>query len=128
VESVEFTEIWGPPTSTIGRLVQFGFLATLLGTVPLAIVGCLLLRIRRGQRSSRWVGIARIATLLQAGGVLSSLMVGGLFLSETHTNETLGEIVGPLGVVLGFVCVNLTAAALGLRSWLALGRTKTRAG
>jgi hypothetical protein len=36
---VEFMEVWGPPTSAIGRLLQFGFLSTLLGAVPLAIVG-----------------------------------------------------------------------------------------
>jgi len=125
---VEFTEVWGPPTSTLGRLIQFGFLSTLLGAVPLAVAGYLLLRIQRGRRSSRWVSIARIAALLQAGGVLSSLVVGGLFLSETHANEILGELVGPLGIILGFVCVNLFSAALGLRSWLALSRSDTRAG
>jgi hypothetical protein len=118
--------VWGPPTSAIGRLLQFAFLSTFLGAVPLAIVGYLLLRIQRDQRSSRWVGIARIAALLQAGGVLSSVVVGSLFLSEAYANEILGELRGPLGIVLGLVAVNLFSGALGLRSWLSLGRTNTR--
>lgn len=120
---VEFAEVWGPPTSTLGRLLQLAFLATLLGAVPLAVVGHLLLRIQRGHRSSAWVTINRVGALLQAGGVLSSLVVGGLFLSEARASEILGELGGPLGVELGLVCINLFAAALGLRSWLALGRS-----
>lgn len=120
---LEFTEAWGPPTSILGRLVQCAFLSTLLGAVPLAVIGYLLARVQRRQRSSPWVAVARTAAFAQAMGILSSLLVGWLFLSETRASEVVNELVGPLGVVLGFVCVNLFSAALGLRSWLALGRS-----
>lgn len=125
---LEITEVWGPPTSALGLLVQCAFLSTLLGAVPLAVIGYLLARVHRRQRSNPWGAVARVAALVQAMGILSSLVVGGLFLSETHASEVANELVGPLGVVLGFVCVNLFSAALGLRSWLALGRSNAADG
>lgn len=124
-ESRERWQVWGPPTSVLGRVVQLGVLSTLVGAVPLALAGYVLLQVHRGRSSRGWIGVARTGALLQAGGVLSSLLLGGLFLSEMDASEILGELVGPIGMTLGFVCVNLMSAVFGLRAWLALGRANT---
>lgn len=115
-------QVWSSPTGVVFRLLQVAFLATLLGAVPLAIAGCALRRIRRGRPSTGLVGVARAGVLLQLGGVVSSLLLGGLFLSEVNAHDVRRELAGPLGTVLGFVCINLVSAAFGLPAWLALGR------
>ncbi len=125
---MEITQVWSPATGVVGRLLQVGFLATLLGAVPLAVIGYVLLKVRRGPSSTVWVWVARAGALLQAGGVLSSLLLGGLFASEIDANEIRGELAGPWGLILGLVCVNLVSAAFGLRAWLALGRARTGSG
>lgn len=113
--------MWEPPTSVIGRILQIVFLSTLLGAIPLAIAGRVLLELRRRQRSDAWVGLSRIGVLLQVCGALSSLVVAGLFLSEVEFKEIVGEPSGLPGLALGLVGVNLAAAVVGLRAWHGLG-------
>jgi hypothetical protein len=118
---MDLVEVYGPPTSLVGRVIQVVFLATLLGAIPLAFAGRVLLRTQRrdGRRSATWAG-ARTGVLLQTCGVLSSLLLAALFLSEADYKDIGQELFGPLGAILGSVCVNLAAGALGLRAWIAL--------
>ena len=125
---MDFVEVLGPPTSLIGRIIQVVFLATLVGAIPLAFAGRVLLRTQRrdGRRSATWAGVSRIGVLLQACGVLSSLLIAALVLSEADYKDIGHELLGPLGAILGSVCVNLAAGALGLRAWIALAISDRR--
>ena len=120
---MELVEVWGPPTSLVGRLIQVVFLATLLGALPVAFAGRWLLawnQRRGGGRSAVWARVSRVGVLFQACGVLSSLLLAGLFLSEADIKNTRQELFGPLGAILGLVCLNLAGGVFGLRAWRAL--------
>ncbi len=124
---VDFSEVWGPPGTIAGRLVQVGFLSTLLGAVPLAILGYVLRRICRGRQSTGWAWSARIGTALQVVSILSTLLLCGLLFVEASETDLFGDLI-LMSPMLALIWVNLVSAAWGLQAWRVLARETANAG
>ena len=117
---MEIVEVWAPPSGVLGVLLQFVFLVTFIGALPVALLGLVLAvwtRRRAAHWSAPWSNIFQAAVLFQAGSLVSSILVLWLLWREVDSADLRNEWSGPIGIFVGAVSLNLAGCAFGLNSW-----------